>query len=119
MKTVTQEQKADVMSLYNSSKGWDYEIKIADDVKLKDYFADFAERTSSEKHFLVGRINESLSRNMSEERKQEVFDLAKINKEAFAYWYDYDDRLYAMLAANPFFTDREKISALCRKINPK
>lgn len=91
LKIVTQEQKADLMSLYNSSKGWDYEIKIADDVKLKDYFADFAERTSSEKHFLVGRINESLSRNMSEERKQEVFDLAKINKEAFTYWYDYDD----------------------------
>ena len=92
LKTVTQEQKADLMSLYNSSKGWDYEIKIADDVKLKDYFSDFADRTSSEKHFLVGRINESLSRNMPEKRKQEVFDLAKTNKEAFAYWYDFDDR---------------------------
>lgn len=87
MATVTNENLAEFMESAKLQNGFDYDMWISDEVKLEDYFAGFAEKSSDEKHRLVAVMERNLYNGASQERKQEVFDLARTNKEAFAHLY--------------------------------
>ena len=88
MPDITNQTLAEFFETAKQEKDFSYDFKISDEVKFVDYFAGFANKTNAEKNHLV-IIAEKSIKDISEERKKEIFDLARTNKEAFAHWYKY------------------------------
>lgn len=94
MPTITNQNLAEFMESTKLDNDFDYDFHLSDEVRLEDYFAEFENKTDTEKRRLVAVAERSLSINTSEERKQEIFDLARTNRAAFASWYKYHNGCY-------------------------
>ena len=90
---VTNENLADFLEYVKNDKDYDRDIIISDDVKLDDFFAGFEYKTDEEKYALTYLITRSAENenNLTQERKQEYYDLAKKHPEAFRRIYELCD----------------------------
>lgn len=90
---VTNNNLQDFFEYAKNEKDFDRDIKIADAVKLDDFFAEFEYKTDEEKYALTYLITRSAENenNLTQERKQEYYDLAKKHPEAFRRIYELCD----------------------------
>ena len=89
MPTITNQNLAEFMESTKLDNGFDYDFHLSDEVRLEDYFAEFENKTDTEKRHLVAVAERSLNLDTTEKRKKEIFDLAHTNRAAFASWYKY------------------------------
>ena len=91
IKTVETPGSQDSNSSANKNARYDYDIRISEDVKFDDYFADFERKSDEVKSFLVFAMDTSIENadNFSDARRQECYELAKTHPEAFRRMYEY------------------------------